>query len=536
MIKRLSLALALTVLSVAAYAAPPANISQTVGVCDPVYPQRCIKPDTNGAIPVTGSFTPSGTADVNLKQVGGTTVTTGAGTGAAGTQRVTTSTDSTIATITNPVTVTDGAGSLNVIVDSGTLTAVTTVTNPVGIKGADGSAILSSSNPAPVTGTGSAGTAATGVVTVQGIASATPIVVNQTQVNGVTVSTGAGATGTGSQRVGVAQDTTTIAGSAPGTAGSASTNVLTVQGVASMTPVLVSGTGTAGSAATGVVTIQGIASGTTVPVTGTITAVTTVGTITNPVGIKGADGSGIASNANPVPISDAGGSVTVDGAVTVSSATAPVSTMNSASANSGVTTPIAGVFDDAAPTAITENSFGFVRMSTNRNLYGTIRDAAGNERGANVDANNNLNVGQATAANLNATVVGTGTFATQAAPTAATTGGASIVSNIVPNNTTSVAIKASAGTLYGVKVFSISATIAYFKVYNATQGSTTCGSGTPIQRFVIPASTSGAGAVMDYTVGVAYGTALTYCVVTGIADNDNTAPAANVYIVEAAYK
>lgn len=49
-------------------------------------------------------------------------------------------------------------------------------------------------------------------------------------------------------------------------------------------------------------------------------------------------------------------------------------------------------FDDVSPTAITENQFGNLRMSTNRNLYSTIRDAAGNERGANVDAANNLNV------------------------------------------------------------------------------------------------------------------------------------------------
>ena len=72
------------------------------------------------------------------------------------------------------------------------------------------------------------------------------------------------------------------------------------------------------------------------------------------------------------------------------SATAPVSTMNSASANSGVNSAMAAVFDDTAPTAITENSFGFLRMSANRNLFGTIRDAAGNERGANVTAGNAL--------------------------------------------------------------------------------------------------------------------------------------------------
>jgi len=64
--------------------------------------------------------------------------------------------------------------------------------------------------------------------------------VNVAQVNGVTTQTGAGAVGAGSIRTAVGQDTTTIAGSAPGTAGSASTNVVTVQGVTSMTPVQVS--------------------------------------------------------------------------------------------------------------------------------------------------------------------------------------------------------------------------------------------------------------------------------------------------------
>ena len=43
-----------------------------------------------------------------------------------------------VATITNPVTVTDGAGALNVIVDSGTLTAVTSITNTVTVQGASG--------------------------------------------------------------------------------------------------------------------------------------------------------------------------------------------------------------------------------------------------------------------------------------------------------------------------------------------------------------------------------------------------------------
>jgi hypothetical protein len=53
--------------------------------------------------------------------------------------------------------------------------------------------------------------------------------------------TGAGATGATTQRVGVAQDTTTIAGAAPGTAGTPSANVVSIQGVASGTVVPISG-------------------------------------------------------------------------------------------------------------------------------------------------------------------------------------------------------------------------------------------------------------------------------------------------------
>lgn len=57
----------------------------------------------------------------------------------------------------------------------------------------------------------------------------------------VALLTGAGATGTGSPRVTVAQDTTTIGGAAPGTAGTPSTSVVSVQGVSGGTPTPISG-------------------------------------------------------------------------------------------------------------------------------------------------------------------------------------------------------------------------------------------------------------------------------------------------------
>lgn len=71
----------------------------------------------------------------------------------------------------------------------------------------------------------------------------------------------------------------------------------------------------------------------------------------------------------------------------------PVKVAANGSNSTGVAflaTSVAAQFDDVSPTTIAENNFGNVRMSANRNVYETIRDAAGNERGANVTAANAL--------------------------------------------------------------------------------------------------------------------------------------------------
>lgn len=54
--------------------------------------------------------------------------------------------------------------------------------------------------------------------------------------------------------------------------------------------------------------------------------------------------------------------------------------------------PAFAMFDDTTPDSVDEGDAGIVRMSANRNLYSTLRDAAGNERGQNVDASGNANV------------------------------------------------------------------------------------------------------------------------------------------------
>jgi len=127
------------------------------------------------------------------------------------------------------------------IVDSGG-TNVATVKAASTLPAASDKTLVVGLNP----GTSTAGSPTGAIITVQGVSGGQPVPINgslsanqsinEAQVNGVTTQTGAGAVGTGSQRVSVGQDTTTIAGSAPGTAGTPSTNVVSVQGIASGTP------------------------------------------------------------------------------------------------------------------------------------------------------------------------------------------------------------------------------------------------------------------------------------------------------------
>ena len=75
---------------------------------------------------------------------------------------------------------------------------------------------------------------------------------------------------------------------------------------------------------------------------------------------------------------------------------------------------IGGQFDDTLPGTTTENSVRALRMSTRRELYTQLRDAAGNERGANVNASNQLSVSVDNTVTVGShAVTNAGTFAVQ---------------------------------------------------------------------------------------------------------------------------
>lgn len=153
----------------------------------------------------------------------------------------------------------------------------------------------------------------------------------------------------------------------------------------------------------------------------------------------------------------------------------------------------------------------------------------------------NYNTAACTGFRIHATATMTGSAAitivkSNSLITTPSVNGVSVKSYIVANNTTSVAIDANPGQIYAIAAYAISSgTPAYLKIYNAAQGSTTCGSGTPVERHLIPTGSAGAGVALPLSLGVSYSTAITACVTGGIADNDTTAPAASTYLVNVYY-
>ena len=112
-----------------------------------------------------------------------------------------------------------------------------------------------------------------------------------------------------------------------------------------------------------------------------------------------------------------------------------------------------------------------------------------------------------------------------------------VTSTIAANNTTAIVISSRSASVYQVDAYNNATTIAYVKLYNAASG-VTCGSGTPIARYMIPfgTSSSGGGFVTPNINGDAYVNGVTMCITTGIADNDTGAPAATTYIVNVHWK
>lgn len=118
---------------------------------------------------------------------------------------------------------------------------------------------------------------------------------------------------------------------------------------------------------------------------------------------------------------------------------------------------------------------------------------------------------------------------------AVATGGATPGKLISAATTNATSVKASAATLYSLQVFNLNAAARYLKLYNKASAPTV-GTDVPVQVYMIPGNTAGAGLVVPIpTSGIAFGTGLAFALTTGIADTDTAAVAANEICLSYSY-
>lgn len=119
---------------------------------------------------------------------------------------------------------------------------------------------------------------------------------------------------------------------------------------------------------------------------------------------------------------------------------------------------------------------------------------------------------------------------------AQTSGGLSMhCSGPLANSNNATTVKASAGQVYAIQVFNVTATVAYLKLYNKASNPAPA-SDTPVKVIPIPANTSVGGVSVKWEKGLEFTTGIAYAVVTGISSTDNTSVAANSGIVNIDYK
>ncbi len=117
-----------------------------------------------------------------------------------------------------------------------------------------------------------------------------------------------------------------------------------------------------------------------------------------------------------------------------------------------------------------------------------------------------------------------------------TTGGLTAHSKLDYVNTP-VDVKSSAGTVYALTVFNMTASPFYIKMYDVA-GSVNRASHTPVLRFAVPANatSSGAGFVFNVPQGIAFSNRIQYAITTGVADTDTSGISSGNAVVNIAYK
>lgn len=117
----------------------------------------------------------------------------------------------------------------------------------------------------------------------------------------------------------------------------------------------------------------------------------------------------------------------------------------------------------------------------------------------------------------------------------ATTGGLTLYSLVSAASANATNVKASAGQVYSIQAFNLNAAPCYLKLYNSG-AAPTAGSGTPVKRLMIPGNTAGAGFVLEIPTGLAFSAGIGFTLTTGAADSNSTGVAASEVLVNIDFK
>lgn len=272
---------------------------------------------------------------------------------------------------------------------------------------------------------------------------------------------------------------------------------------------------------------------------------------------------GVASG-TVIPVSDGGGSITVDNsgtfvtqengaALTALQLIDDVVVTDDAAFTPGTTKVlmVGATLNDTTPDVVNEGDGGAVRMTADRAIHSSIRDAAGNNRGVNVTAANQMEVSVTAALPTGSAAIGK-----LAANSGVDIGDVDVTSisagtnlvgdvGIQPRTTngldtfmasgsdgssilvaTAQAAKASAGKVYGYYAYNPETAVSFVHFYNTASGSVTVGTTNPLFSLPIP---PGAAANLMSEIGITFGTAITVAATTTA--GGNTAPTTGVSLV-----
>ena len=226
------------------------------------------------------------------------------------------------------------------------------------------------------------------------------------------------------------------------------------------------------------------------------------------------DASGIA-----VPVTDNGGSITVDGTITADLGATDNAVLDQIDSNTdyGATTG-GGTEAGALRVTVANDSTGVISVDDNGSSLTVDNSDLTTLAGA--VSGSEMQVDVVAAFPAGSSLIG------DVGIQGRTTGGLSIYYDNDLDET-AVAVKASAGTLYAIHVINLTAAPLYLQLFNVAQGSVTVGTTTPTVQFVIPgnADSDGAGFTFAVPQGIAFGTAITAAATTN--SEGSGAPGAN---------